>query len=117
MQTIFNRPAALGFFALSLFVSGMLQGAEHKVGMEFYEFTPAELTIQVGETVTWLNGDDTDHDLAFYEVKPVNAPTKNNPQDIRVGEKYSFVFNQAGVFKYVCKIHRRQDMKGIITVE
>ncbi len=117
MQTIFNRSAASCFFALSVLVSGALQGAEHKVGMEFYEFTPAEITIQAGDTVTWSNGDDADHDLAFYEVKPANAPTEKNPQDIRVGEKYSFVFNQAGVFKYVCKIHRRQDMKGVITVK
>ncbi len=119
---IIHKQIAASFLIFGLFygmalAGGVEQGANHKVGMEYYEFAPAELTIQAGDTVTWLNNDNRDHDLAFYEVKPVNAPTDENPQDMRVDEKYSLVFNQAGVFKYLCTIHKRQDMKGLIIVK
>ncbi len=105
------------FFAFSLLTSGVLQSAEYKVGMQDWLFTPEELTISVGDTVTWLNDDTADHNLAFYGARPAGAPTEKKPQDIDVGETYSLVFDQPGVFEYVCKIHRRQDMKGVITVK
>ncbi len=117
MLAALNRWTIPTLFTLSLLASGVLQSAEYKVGMQDWIFTPEELTISAGDSVTWLNDDNADHNLAFYEVRPAGAPTEKKPQDIRVGQEYSLVFNQTGVFKYVCKIHRRQDMKGVITVK
>jgi len=122
MLSIANKQIAVSFLVFGLsygiaLAGGMPQGAVHKVGMEGWLFNPEELTIQVGDSVTWLNDDDVDHNIAFYEVRPANAPTEKKPQGVDVGKKYSLVFNQAGVFKYVCRIHKRQDMKGVVIVE
>ncbi len=117
MVTALNRWGIPTLFALSLLTSGVLQSAEYKVGMRDWLFTPEELTIKAGDSVTWLNDDSADHNLAFYGARPAGAPTKKKPQDMRVGEEYTLVFDQTGIFEYVCKIHRRQDMKGVIIVK
>jgi len=121
LKTI-NKQIAVSFliFALSYGVAlagGTEQGVAHKISMADWLFTPAELTVQSGDTVTWLNDDDTNHDVAFYEVTPANAPTEKKPQKIRKRKEFSLSFDQAGVFKYVCTIHKDYDMKGVIIVK
>jgi len=122
MLNIMNRLVAAPFLIFGLSYGIALAGSAspdvvYKVSLENWEFTPAELTIQPGDTVTWLNDDDTDHNLGFYEVRPATGPTDKKPEDLSVGKKYSLVFNQKGVFKYVCTIHKRQDMKGTVIVK
>ncbi len=102
-------------FILMLSYSGLGQAGEFKVGMEGWEFNPAKLTIQVGDKVTWLNDDDTAHNLAF-EIEFETAPTRSKPTKVRMNKEYSLVFNKAGVYKYICKIHESYDMKGVIVV-
>jgi len=109
--------SVLFVFSIGLVIAGGTAPATHKVGMADWLFKPAELTIQAGDTVTWLNDDDTLHNVAFYEVKPANAPTREKPQKVRKRKEFSLAFDQAGVFKYVCTIHEEFDMKGVITVK
>lgn len=92
------------------------QAEEYKIGMEGWEFSPAILTIKAGDMVTWVNDDDTAHNIAF-EVQFDGAPTREKPVKVRTTEGYSLVFNNTGTFHYVCKIHENYDMKGTIIVE
>ena len=89
---------------------------EYKIGMEGWEFNPATLTIKAGDTVTWVNDDDTAHNIAF-EIEFDGAPTREKPVKVRMTEGYSIVFKKTGTYHYVCKIHENYDMKGTIIVE
>ncbi len=90
--------------------------AEYKVGMEGWEFNPPKLTVKVGDTVTWINDDDTKHKIAF-EDKSLNAPVRKHARKFAVGDKFSLKFTKAGEFKYFCGTHESQDMLGVVIVE
>jgi len=102
------------FGAISFSDASLAQ--EHRIGMEGWEFNPASLTIQADDVVTWLNDDDTNHNIAF-EIEFDTAPTRTAPVKVRKTKEYSLVFKEKGTFHYVCKIHEDYDMKGTITVE
>ena len=107
------------FLATCFLLAGMaslVSAAEHTVGMEGWEFNPPELTIKVGDTVVWVNDDDTAHNIAF-EIEFAAAPTMEQPQKVSMTEKWSFTFDKPGVYKYTCKIHRNYDMNGVVIVE
>lgn len=89
---------------------------EYKIGMEGWEFSPATLTIKAGDTVTWINDDNTAHNIAF-EIEFDGAPTREKPVKVSTTEAYSLVFKNTGTYHYVCKIHENYDMKGTIIVE
>jgi plastocyanin len=61
-------------------------------------FTPDNLDVAVGTTVTWMNGDSVSHtstsDLTGWDSGAV-AP----------GGQFSFAFQTAGTFRYHCAIH------------
>jgi plastocyanin len=96
--------------------SDRVQAEEYKIGMEGWEFSPASLTIKAGDVVTWVNDDDTNHNIAF-EVEFNGAPTREEPVKVRTTKEYSVVFKNTGTFHYFCKIHEDYDMKGTIVVE
>jgi len=117
-QTVLaHMNAGLIFLALSILpILGCAQAEHYKIGMANWEFNPVNLTIKPGDTVTWLNDDDTTHDLAF-EIVFNSAPTSEKPQKVRETKEFSLVFKKAGTYHYVCKKHEEYDMKGTIIVE
>ena len=76
-------------------------------------FLPSEVTIGVGESVTWYNDSTTAHTV-----------TSGNPEDgpdsvfdsslFLAGNTFSHTFTEAGQFEYFCSIHPW--MQGIVTV-
>jgi len=80
----------------------------HTITIKNSKFSPAALTIHVGDTVIWKNDDDKDHTVV--------ADDKSfKSENISSGDDYTFAFKKAGTFKYGCKYHPRE--KGTITVE
>lgn len=64
-------------------------------------FSPAVITIEVGETVTWVWGSGLQHN-----VQPDDGVTPGRSGNIEAGPKtYSFTFNQIGDFRYYCQAH------------
>ena len=107
----------LVFMTLSILsCSDRAQAEEYKIGMEGWEFSPATLTVKAGDMVTWVNDDDTAHNIAF-EIEFNGAPTREKPVKVSMTEGYSLVFEKTGTYHYVCKIHENYDMKGTIIVE
>jgi len=106
--------ASLSFSMLAMPVTAFC--AEYKVGMEGWEFNPAKLTVKVGDTVIWINDDDTKHKIAFEDAS-LNAPVRKTARSFAVGDKFSLTFTKAGVFKYFCNTHESQDMLGVVVVE
>lgn len=71
-------------------------------------FNPSLLTVAKGTTVTWTNNDSVSH--------TVTGNTTGGPKSstLAPGQTYSFTFNTAGSYSYICTIH--PDMTGTVTV-
>ena len=74
-------------------------------------FTPSQISIQKGGTVTWTNNDSTTHTVVD-DLSNVGGPSSG---DIQPGSTYSFTFNKTGSFQYHCSIH--PSMRGTIVVK
>ncbi len=74
---------------------------------------PAELTIPVGETVTWSNDDTAAHTVT--SGSPVDGPDGNFDSSLFLaGTTFAHTFDAAGEFPYFCMVHPW--MEGMIIV-
>ncbi len=76
------------------------------VSMRDFSFSPAAVTVSVGETVTWVNNGQAPHNAVGDGVS--TALLQN-------GQSASQTFSNAGSFSYICTIHPQ--MKGTVTVQ
>jgi plastocyanin len=77
------------------------------VEMRDFRFVPANLTVNAGTEVTWLNRDAVPHD----------AVAKDGAFDtgrLDSGESASVVLEEPGSYPYACSYHA--DMAGVVTV-
>lgn len=74
-------------------------------------FTPSQITVQKGATVTWTN-EDTDTHTVVDDLSDAGGPAS---ADIVPGGTYSFTFTKTGSFQYHCSLH--PDMRGTIVVK
>jgi LPXTG-motif cell wall-anchored protein len=82
--------------------------ASASVTIRDFEFAPATVTVNVGDTVTWTNNGPTAH----------SATADDGSFDTGVypkGESRSHTFESAGTFSYFCKPH--PNMKGTVIVQ
>jgi len=77
------------------------------VTIDNFTFAPNELTVKVGDTVTWTNHDDIPHTVV--------SAGKFRSKTMDTDDKYSFTFTSAGDYKYFCSLHPH--MTGMIKVE
>jgi plastocyanin len=84
-----------------------VQGTTIGIAISGFRFTPENMTVQVGDTVTWTNNDTAPH-----TVDADNRAFKSGT--LRQGESYSYQAAQPGVYTYYCQFHPY--MKGTITV-
>ena len=77
------------------------------VHIDNFVFQPAELTVKVGQTVTWTNRDDIPHTVV--------CAGKFRSKTMDTDDKFSFTFAAAGEYKYFCSLHPH--MTGIVKVE
>jgi plastocyanin len=73
-----------------------------------FEFTPRELTVARGETITWRNQDPYDHWVVSTQSDVLDSGQLSQAQT------YSKTFSQTGTFTYYCNIHNY--MKASVTV-
>ncbi len=81
-------------------------GTDHEVIIENFDFDSSDLTIKVGDTVTWTNNDGAAHTVKMDTLGSDN---------LSKGDTFSFTFSDAGTFEYICGIHPY--MNGKIIVE
>ncbi len=74
-----------------------------------FSFQPAEITIEKGETVTWVNQDTIQHTVTSDQGNELNSDLLSN------GQVYSHTFDQTGAFPYHCTPHAY--MKAQIIVQ
>jgi plastocyanin len=82
-----------------------------RVDIKNMMFTPSQISVQKGATVTWTNHDTTAHTVVD-DLTNVGGPSSG---DIQPGSTYSFTFNETGSFQYHCTIH--PSMRGTIVVK
>lgn len=85
----------------------------HYVVISDFAFHPQNLTIQMGDTIEWLNNDPVIHTLWFTRVKDQTTYTLSEP--ISPGESWSHTFNENTTLKYYD--FDRLWITGFITVE
>jgi plastocyanin len=84
-------------------------GGGTEVSMEGIAFNPAEVTVGVGDTVTWTNNDSVGHDVT------ADSFSSGEPGGMSGGATFEQTFNEAGTFEYVCTVH--PGMEGTVVVE
>jgi len=72
-----------------------------------FSFHPDSITVPVGTTVTWNNGDQVSHTVTSNDGKFDSAAIKN-------GGEFNFTFLEPGTYNYYCRIH--PSMKDVVTV-
>jgi plastocyanin len=80
---------------------------EMKITIDNFTFTPVELKVKVGDTVTWTNHDDIPHTIV--------SAGKFRSKTLDTDNAFSFTFTAAGDYKYFCSLHPH--MTGMIKVE
>lgn len=85
------------------------------------EFTPQEVTVKMGGTVTWTHNDGADqkHTVTSDDGAWDSHPQCANPVTVLSdcldnGETYDQTFPTVGTFSYHCKIHT--EMTGVVNV-
>jgi plastocyanin len=76
-------------------------------------FEPNEVTVSVGDTVTFVNGDLPPHNIVFLE----NAELSHSDLAFMSGEKFPVTFDKAGDYEFQCEPHAGAGMKGVIHVQ
>ena len=77
-------------------------------------FEPCELTIAVGDTVTFVNNELPPHNVMFDEPY---TQMSHNDLAFASGEKFDLTFEQPGDYYFQCDPHAGAGMKGVIHVE
>ncbi len=85
---------------------GVSSNQANAVSIKNFAFNPAELAVKSGDTVTWTNDDSAPHQI---------KSTAFNSDMLSTGQSFSFTFNQAGSYDYICSIH--PSMAGKIIVQ
>ena len=89
------------------------------------KFTPAEITVKVGDTVEWRNIGRFPHTVT---ADPMRVGVKSNvelPQDVEPFDSgwlqgtatFRYTFTRPGVYRYVCLPHEGANMLGTVIVQ
>ncbi|MET0843902.1 MAG: plastocyanin/azurin family copper-binding protein [Mycetocola sp.] len=140
LRTRLALPAALVLSLSALSLTGCAMGAdstesrsststekavEGDVTLVSLNFMPETLTVSVGDTVTWVNGEPITHTITSGTFSDVDETTglraseaADGMFDEKLGEKggtFSYTFETAGTFQYFCDIH--DGMNATVVVE
>ena len=84
--------------------------ADHDVSItDDMKFNPEDLTINVGDAVTWTNNDGMGH-----TATSTDGPVSFDSGNIAAGATWSFTFTETGTYDYKCNYH--SSMTATITV-
>jgi Icc protein len=82
--------------------------APGQIGIDNFSFTPREISIAAGETVTWLNHDDVPHQIVSTDRKFTPSPV------VDTGQRFEHAFVRPGRYGYFCALH--PTMTGAVVV-
>lgn len=85
----------------------MASGAANEVAVSGFAFGPGTLKVTAGQKVTWVNADDTPHQISV-------VGSSRRSEVMLKGQSASLQFDAAGNIAYICGLH--PTMKGSIEV-
>jgi plastocyanin len=81
-----------------------------KVSIVDFAFTPAEITISAGESVTWSNDDGAPHGLAYRDGA-------KGTELLLPGATFSRRFDRPGTYDYNCSVHPYMSGRVIVRAQ
>jgi plastocyanin len=87
--------------------AGTAGGGAAEVKIDNFSFTPANLTVAAGTTVTWTNRDDIPHTV-------VSDDKTFKSKVLDTDDKFSFTFTKPGTYSYFCSIHPKMTARVIV---
>ncbi len=85
-------------------------------GSKPYYFEPSTLTIQPGDTVTFVNAQNETHNVMFDSVPKQVTGMIMSPDQEKEGVKWSYTFTVPGSYHFHCHPHEALGMKGSLIV-
>ena len=85
----------------------LVKGIKGDVSIASFAFMPAKISAAVGKALTFINTDDTPH-----QITVVNGP---RTEVFLRGQKASLKLDKPGEYQYICGLH--PTMKGVIDVK
>ncbi|HEY4456961.1 MAG TPA: cupredoxin family copper-binding protein [Pseudonocardiaceae bacterium] len=82
--------------------------ATNTVAIKGFAFTPANITVKVGTTVTWTNQDQDAHTVTA-------TGGAFGSQALNTGSHYTFTFTKPGSYDYLCTIHPFMTATVVVT--
>ena len=119
METFKPRYLIRAWWVLLIFIGimfgpRMAYAAEIQMGSGgMLVFEPCELTVNVGDTVTFVNNELPPHNVMFTDHDELS----HNDLAFSPGESFDVTFNEAGDYGFQCDPHAGAGMKGVIHVK
>ena len=95
----------IGAFALAMLASA---ARPEEVKIDNFTFTPALITVHVGDKVEWENRDDIPHTVTEKNRGEFLS------EALDTGDKFAFTFTKTGEFDYFCSLHPHMQGKVIV---
>lgn len=107
--TITACALTLGTFFILLILASTAgaQGSQQTVSIQDFFFSPAQINVQPGTTVTWVNRGNAPHTVTADDGS-------FDSETLRPGQSFSHTFRNPGTISYHCEIH--PFMMGSVTV-
>ena len=80
-----------------------------EIAIDNYAFTPGDLTVPAGTTVTWINHDETPH-----TVVATGDPNAFRSGGLDTDDKFSVTFTKPGIYRYLCTVHPYMTGKVVV---
>ncbi len=124
-MTTKRKPAIFGLILATLVVAGGLafegcggggDPGANEVFMQAIAFNPMEITIQAGESVTWINQDIVPHTATSGNPGDEDLGAIFRSAQFGQGGTFTHTFEDAGEFVYFCEVHpaMMRDAKVIV---
>ena len=94
---------------------GSSGGGGASVSMESIQFSPSDLTVKSGQTITFTNDESVPHDV-HKESGPGGDFASGPDGGMQQGDTFKLKLDKPGTYKYVCHVHA-PGMAGTITVK
>ena len=111
MHSINRRDFGIAVVATVVLTAGAARAEEAAaplaVHIDNFVFEPAQLTVKVGQIVTWTNRDDIPHTVV--------CAGKFRSKTMDTDGTFSFTFTTPGTYEYFCSLHPH--MVGSVVVE
>lgn len=105
-----QRSPLLPFCLAALLAVPAAHAADVDINIVGSSFSPRNVTIQPGDTVTWTNSNQGEHNVASTDAGfSSGAPS--------LSWTFSHTFDSPGTFEYFCEPHRALGMTGTVTVK